>query len=109
MDKSEKNVYELTQERLRIIFKEFDNVCVSFSGGKDSGLLLNLCMDYVRRNHLDRKISVFHLDYEVQYQVTIDYVDRVYLYLHVSALLASVGREYEGSVGSSEARGLLQP
>lgn len=77
MDKSEKNVYELTQERLRIIFKEFDNVCVSFSGGKDSGLLLNLCMDYVRRNHLDRKISVFHLDYEVQYQVTIDYVDRL--------------------------------
>ena len=57
MDKPEKNVYELAQERLRIIFNEFDNVCVSFSGGKDSGLLLNLCMDYVRRNHLDRKMN----------------------------------------------------
>lgn len=77
MDKSGKNVYELAQERLHIIFKEFDNICVSFSGGKDSGLLLNLCMDYVRRNRLDRKICVFHLDYEVQYKMTIDYVDRI--------------------------------
>lgn len=27
-----KNVYQLAQERLDIIFKEFDNVYVSFSG-----------------------------------------------------------------------------
>lgn len=29
-----KNVYELAQERLRIIFNEFDNVYLSFSGGE---------------------------------------------------------------------------
>lgn len=29
-----KNVYELAQERLSVLFKEFDNVYVSFSGGK---------------------------------------------------------------------------
>lgn len=58
-----KNVYELTQERLRIIFDEFDNIYVSFSGGKDSGVLLNLCIDYIRRNNLKRKIGVFHMDY----------------------------------------------
>ena len=29
-----KNVYELAQERLRMIFKEFDNVYISFSGGR---------------------------------------------------------------------------
>lgn len=28
-----KNVYELAQERLDIIFKEFDNIYISFSGG----------------------------------------------------------------------------
>ena len=37
-----KNVYELAQERLKVIFNEFDNIYVSFSGGKDSGVLLNI-------------------------------------------------------------------
>ena len=72
-----KNVYELAQERLELIFKEFDNIYVSFSGGKDSSVLLNLCIDYIRRHGLDRKIGVFHMDYEIQYTVTIDYVDRI--------------------------------
>ena len=36
MVKTQKNVYELAQERLKIIFSDFDNICVSFSGGKDS-------------------------------------------------------------------------
>ena len=50
-----KNVYELTQERLAVLFKEFDNIYVSFSGGKDSGVLLNLCIDYIRRHQLNIK------------------------------------------------------
>lgn len=54
-----KNVYELTQERLSVLFKEFDNVYVSFSGGKDSGVLLHLCIDYIRRNKLNIKLGVF--------------------------------------------------
>ena len=49
---TKKNVYELTQERLRMIFNEFDNIYVSFSGGKDSGILLELCIDYIRKNNL---------------------------------------------------------
>ena len=72
-----KNVYELAMERLDIIFREFDTVCVSFSGGKDSGVLLNLCMDYVRRHCPERKLCVFHMDYEIQYHQTIDYVNRI--------------------------------
>ena len=32
----EMNVYDALQCRLRFIFKEFDNIYVSFSGGKDT-------------------------------------------------------------------------
>ena len=71
------NVYEAVQQRLKIIFREFDNVYVSFSGGKDSGILLNLCIDYIRKNLPGRKLGVFHIDYEAQYQMTTDYVDQV--------------------------------
>lgn len=70
------NVYLETQDRLKLLFDEFDNIYVSFSGGKDSGVLLNLCIDYIRQNKLDRKIGVFHLDYEAQYTYTTEYVDK---------------------------------
>lgn len=71
------NVYDAAQERLKLLFNEFDNIYVSFSGGKDSGVLLNLCIDYIRNNNLDRKIGVFHLDYEAQYTMTTEYVNKV--------------------------------
>jgi predicted phosphoadenosine phosphosulfate sulfurtransferase len=71
------NVYLETQQRLKFLFEKFDNIYVSFSGGKDSGVLLNLCIDYIRQNNLDRKIGVFHLDYEAQYTFTTNYVNEV--------------------------------
>jgi predicted phosphoadenosine phosphosulfate sulfurtransferase len=69
------NVYQAAIQRLDILFSEFDNIYVSFSGGKDSGVLLNLCIDYIRRNCQGRSLGVFHIDYEAQYQMTTDYVD----------------------------------
>jgi len=73
---NQRNVYDAVQERLERIFSDFDNVYVSFSGGKDSGVLLNLCIDYIRSHGLKRKLGVFHMDYEIQYHETIKYVDR---------------------------------
>jgi len=69
------NVQEATELRLKKIFDDFDNVYVSFSGGKDSGILLNSAISYIRKNNLNRRIGVFHIDYEAQYQMTTDYVD----------------------------------
>lgn len=71
------NVYQSTMDRIALVFAEFDNVYVSFSGGKDSSTLLNLCIDYVRANCPDRRIGVFHIDYEAQYEMTTQYVNDV--------------------------------
>ena len=72
------NVYEALQQRFDFIFQRFDNVYVSFSGGKDSGLLLHLLMDYMKRNNIRKRIGVFHQDFEAQYHVTTEYVEKVF-------------------------------
>ncbi len=72
------NVYEAVQRRFHYLFSEFENIYVSFSGGKDSGVLLNLLLDFKRRCYPNRKIGVFHQDFEAQYTVTTEYVTRTF-------------------------------
>ena len=73
-----RDVYTALQERLKLIFEEFDNIYISFSGGKDSGLLLNLVLDYRREHFPDKKIGVFHQVFEAQYTVTTEYIERTF-------------------------------
>ena len=72
------NVYEATRKRLKYIFNEFDEVCIAFSGGKDSGVCLNLALEYAKTHNLLNKLCVYHLDYEAQYQFTTDYVTETF-------------------------------
>lgn len=71
-----KDVYTSALERVEYIFKRFDNVVVSFSGGKDSTVVLNLCLEVARKmNRLPLKVVFF--DEEVIHPPTIEYVTRV--------------------------------
>lgn len=72
------NVFDATMERIKFAFENFDNIYVSFSGGKDSGLLLNMVLDYKRKHNIQKKIGVFHQDFEAQYQLTTDYVTKMF-------------------------------
>lgn len=70
------NVYEAAKKRISYIFDEFKNVCVSFSGGKDSGVVLNLCIEEARKRN--RKVGVLFIDLEAFYQKTIEFVERMF-------------------------------
>lgn len=72
------NVYASYLERMHFIFQEFDNIFVSFSGGKDSGLLLNLTLDFRNRFYPDKNLGVFHQDFEAQYTVTTEYIESTF-------------------------------
>ncbi|EMW6233168.1 phosphoadenosine phosphosulfate reductase [Enterococcus faecium] len=73
-----KNVYQALLERLDFIFKEFQNIYVSFSGGKDSGLLLQLILDFRDTYYPSRVVGVFHQDFEAQYSATTKYVEETF-------------------------------
>ncbi|EQC82309.1 hypothetical protein LLT7_08460 [Lactococcus cremoris subsp. cremoris TIFN7] len=73
------NVYEAFNHRLDYICDYFDHLIISFSGGKDSGLILELVYLYYKSHKLVEKgikVSVFYLDYEGNYQETKDYIHR---------------------------------
>lgn len=73
-----KNVFEALQERFHFLFNEFDNIFISFSGGKDSGLLLNLLFDFRKKYYPNKTIGVFHQDFEAQYSVTTEYIEKTF-------------------------------
>ena len=67
------NVWDAALERIEHIFDEFDDVVVSFSGGKDSTVTFQLAMMVAeKRNRLPLK--VMFLDQEAEWQNVIDYV-----------------------------------
>lgn len=72
-----KNVYEAAQERLGFIFKNFERVYLSFSGGKDSGVMLNLVVDYMRKNDINTKLGIMIMDNEANYEYSLQFMHRM--------------------------------
>lgn len=75
------NVYDATNERLKIIFNDFEKVLVAFSCGKDSGVMLNQAYDYAVKNNMLHKFAVYYEDYEAGYRFTHEYAERMFEYL----------------------------
>lgn len=66
------DVLEAARQRVAWAFNNCPRIYASFSGGKDSTVMLHLVMDEaIRRN---RKVGVFFLDWEAQYNLTINHV-----------------------------------
>lgn len=69
-------VLEEANKRMDYIFKEFDNVVVAFSGGKDSTVTLELAIEAARR--ADRlPIKVMFIDQEGELENTVSYMRRI--------------------------------
>lgn len=65
----EHDVLKAARNRVRYIFDHFDRIYVSFSGGKDSSVMMHLVLDEaVRRG---RKVGILLIDLEAQYKLTI--------------------------------------
>jgi len=82
----DKNVYEEAKERISYTFDNFERLYVSFSGGKDSTVMLHMVMDEaIKRN---QKVGVMIIDLEGQYEYTINHIQncvdmyRDYIDLH---------------------------
>lgn len=70
-----KNVWASAIERIEYIFNNFKHVYISFSGGKDSGVciqLLNLVAKKMKRTY-----DVLFIDLEGQYNLTIEFVKEI--------------------------------
>ncbi|MGE5747302.1 MAG: DUF3440 domain-containing protein, partial [Solirubrobacterales bacterium] len=66
------DVFIATVDRIAYVFDNFERIYVSFSGGKDSTVMLHMVMaEAIRRG---RKIGVLIIDLEAQYKVTMDHV-----------------------------------
>ena len=63
------SVLAASQDRVAKVFDAFENIYVSFSGGKDSTVMMHLVMDEaIKRN---RKVGILLIDLEAQYADTI--------------------------------------
>lgn len=68
------NVLEAARQRISKVFNDFPRIYVSYSGGKDSTVMLHLVMDEAIKR--GRKVGVLLVDLEGMYKITIDHIQR---------------------------------
>lgn len=70
------SVLDAARQRIAWTFDTFPRVYVSFSGGKDSTVMLHLVMDEAERRN--RRVGLLIVDLEGQYRLTIDHIQECF-------------------------------
>ena len=70
------NVLEAARLRISWAFDTFPKICVSFSGGKDSTVMLHLVAEEAKKRN--KHFAVLFVDWEAQYKYTIDHVSEMF-------------------------------
>lgn len=69
------NVLEASKDRIEKAFDTFERIYISFSGGKDSSVMMHLVMqEAIKRN---RTVGVLIIDLEAQYSDTIEHIEHM--------------------------------
>lgn len=69
---NEINVLDASKERIKNIFDGFENIYISFSGGKDSSVMTHLVLEEARKRN--RIVGLLIIDLEAQYTDTINHI-----------------------------------
>lgn len=70
------DVLTAARQRISYVFDNFPKIYVSFSGGKDSSVMLHLVMEEaIKRN---KTVGVLFVDLEGQYKITIQHIKDMY-------------------------------
>jgi predicted phosphoadenosine phosphosulfate sulfurtransferase len=70
------NVLEAARKRISFIFDEFENIVLTFSGGKDSTVCFWLALDEAKkRNRLP--LNVMWIDQEAEWKGTVDFIKTI--------------------------------
>ena len=70
------NVHEAAKERIEWTFDNFEKIYISFSGGKDSAVMLHMVMDEAKKRN--RIVGCLFIDWECQISLTIAYVKEMF-------------------------------
>ncbi len=70
------DVYEQAKARIRTLYKSGDRIVVAFSGGKDSTIILNLCLEVAGELGM-LPIEASFFDEEIIYPGCVEYLERI--------------------------------
>lgn len=74
------NVFDAAYSRMDFVWNNFERVYLSLSGGKDSGVMMNLCLKYMKENPdvvNGRKLGIQIMDNEANYDESMEFMKRM--------------------------------